>query len=253
MSIRFENTKPRKSWDIYELEDLKVNFVSGNSRLQQQVFQVDLLSIIAEGFSEIAEYKDNETGLHIKRISKMTEIIANDLFINAPYLGITSDFVRILRISSPLHDIGKVMVPDAILNKPGKLSPEEFEVIKKHPIVGWRILKNLHHKISFYGINYFEFASKIAKEHHERFDGKGYPDGLKGTEISVEAQITSIVDVYDALRSRRPYKEPFTNEKTLEIIGEEFGKQFHPDMVNAMIRRQNELDHIFNLFDYGEH
>lgn len=218
---------------IYDLEDLKKDDEKFESF---RIFQLDLISIITEAFAELSEYKDEDTGYHIKRVAKYSELMANALKRSGRYEALLTDqFIEIIKITSPLHDIGKVMVPDAILAKKGKLTTDEFEVIKKHAQSGGNILKNLHEKFKFYEIDYFLIASRIAENHHEKYDGSGYPKGVSGSEIPIEAQIVSLVDVFDALTSRRPYKPPFTFEMSVDIIVKGRGKHFSPELIDAFL------------------
>jgi len=157
-----------------------------------------------------SEYRDEDTYTHIKRISYYTEVLVN-------HLGISHQDSEIMVCASPMHDIGKVGIPDHILLKPGELTPEEFEIMKTHTTIGARILKGSESP-------YLKSAVKFALNHHERWDGTGYPQGLRGEEIPLEGRIMNIVDQYDALRSNRPYKPPFGHEKAVSIIVEGGGK-----------------------------
>ena len=175
--------------------------------------------------AELAEKRDPETGLHLERMKHYSRILALELGKLPAYAAIlTEDFAEALFQSSPLHDIGKVGIDDSILLKPGKLSPEEFEVMKTHAVIGGDILK---------GPDFLRIGRNLALCHHEKYNGTGYPKGLQGEEIPIEARILSVADVFDALTSRRVYKEPFTFERTYGIILEEKGKAFDPNVVDA--------------------
>ena len=145
------------------------------------------------------------------------------------YSHLSEDYIRNVMLAAPMHDIGKIKIPDSILNKPGKLTAEEFEIMKKHAAYGGDIIKktitNVEEKA------YCDVAYNIARYHHERYDGKGYPDGLKGTDIPLEARIMALADVYDALVSKRVYKDAFPKEKAIQIIEEGSGTQFDPALV----------------------
>jgi putative two-component system response regulator len=169
--------------------------------------------------AEIAEYKDKATGGHVNRLDFYTKA-------TAIAMGIEPNQAIIWGKASRLHDVGKVGVPDYILAKPGKLTPEEFEIIKKHTTLGANILGH---------DSAFELARQIALHHHERWDGKGYPDGVLAKELPLVTRIVSVVDVFDALISWRPYKEPWTVEKARMVITEGAGSQFDPDVVAAFI------------------
>lgn len=144
--------------------------------------------------------------------------------------------------SAPLHDIGKVSIPDNILLKKGKLTEEELIIMKTHPLVGFQVLNKGNTSGKFDNLMH---AKDIALYHHEKYDGSGYPYGIKGKEIPLSARIMAIIDVYDALRSKRPYKDAFTHEKSVAIIIEGSGKHFDPDLVSAFLDLQEEFRRIF--------
>lgn len=180
--------------------------------------------------SVAAEFKDTDTGLHIRRMSLYSQIIAREM-------GMDEDLCELILYASPLHDIGKIGIPDRILLKPAKLDEDEWVVMKQHTIMGYEILKDSEHEL-------IKMASIVALNHHERFDGNGYPSGINGYDIPVEGRIVSLADVFDALSSRRPYKDPWPVEKILNVIHGERGKQFDPGVIDAFDKGLDEIMEI---------
>lgn len=182
--------------------------------------------------TKLAEYRDDNTGQHIERTRLLCRMLAIALRSMSYYTNeIDRDFIGNLYQAAPLHDIGKVGIPDSILLKPGKLTDEEFEVIKTHTTIGAEALKHIQEE---YPQNRFvNMGIELTQSHHEKWNGKGYPDGLKGDSIPLSARIMAVVDVYDALRSERPYKKAMSHEKSLAIILEESGQHFDPKIVEA--------------------
>jgi putative two-component system response regulator len=176
--------------------------------------------------SELAEKRDPETGEHLLRMQKYSRIIAHELSKTAKYGPLIDEsFLNAVFAASPLHDIGKVAIPDSILLKAGKLLPDEFEVMKTHAAVGKTILS---------GPKYLKMACEIAGYHHEKYDGSGYPHGAKGEDIPICARIVAVADVYDALTSKRVYKEGMSHEVSMGIIRDGSGTHFDPEVIAAM-------------------
>jgi putative two-component system response regulator len=182
-----------------------------------------------------SEYKDEDTGAHIKRMSLYSAAIAREMKLD-------DNIVRLILYSSPMHDVGKIGIPDLILLKPGKLDGTEWKIMMQHTNIGAGILKESE-------AEFIRMGEQIARSHHEKWDGTGYPDGLKGTEIPVVCRITAIADVFDALTSRRPYKEPFSIEKSMSIIMEGRGSHFDPDVLDAFIAVKDEILSIKDQFE----
>ena len=205
-----------------------------NVQLTEEIKAAHLETIYKLGLA--AEYKDEETGNHIRRMSEFSKIIAESL-------GLDEGFIETIYHASPLHDVGKIGIPDNILTKAGKLTPEEWKIMKGHTILGYQLLKDSHSKI-------MQIASEIAYTHHERWDGKGYPRGLSKEEIPLTGRVVSLADFFDAVTSSRPYRDkPFPLPKTLRIIKEEAGKHFCPKIVDAFfdsIDRIKEIHYILS-------
>lgn len=195
---------------------------------------------ILELLGNAVESRSAETGSHVRRIRRITEILARDMSVNFPNYGITEKKIKEIATASLLHDIGKISIPDRILNKPsslGRLTKEEFEVMKTHTTAGCKMLVPLKED------PLFQFYYDICRFHHERWDGKGYPDGLKQNEIPIAAQIVSIADVYDALISKRVYKPAFTQEVAVKMINDGDCGLFNPDLLDSYNRN---ADIIYN-------
>ncbi len=198
---------------------------------------------IIMGLAKLAEYRDTDTGSHLERIQEYNSILAGKLKEHPSYIGyISKEYIEDLHLSSILHDIGKVGIPDAILQKPGKLTSKEFEIMKKHSTIGGDSIKTVELKTEVQ--SFLTLGKEIAFMHHERWDGKGYPTGIEGNAIPLSARLTALVDVYDALTSKRCYKDAFSHEKAVSIIIESKGSQFDPDIVDAFIQVQNQFDLI---------
>ncbi|HOS97459.1 MAG TPA: HD domain-containing phosphohydrolase [Deltaproteobacteria bacterium] len=195
------------------------------------------------GLAKLAEYRDADTGAHLERIREYCKVVAEELAQHSEYAGyITPDYIEDIYNSSILHDIGKVGIPDAILLKPGRLNPEEFEVVKRHSALGGEALKEVEAKIE--GQSFLTLGKEIAYYHHEKWDGTGYPRGLKGDQIPLSARIVALADVYDALTSKRVYKEAYSHEDAKKIIVESRGTHFAPDVVDAFIKHEHTFRRI---------
>ena len=176
---------------------------------------------IVECLGRASEYRDNETGVHVIRMSLACGILARAI-------GLPEDEADLIQNASPMHDVGKLGIPDEILLKPGRHTPEEFAIMKTHAEIGAHIMSSHRSDIT-------DMARSIALTHHENWDGSGYPSGLVGENIPLPGRISAICDVYDALTSKRPYKEAWTQEKALEFIQEQSGKKFDPTLVEAFV------------------
>ncbi len=197
-------------------------------RALQKVRTASLDSVVR--LSRAAEYRDEDTGAHIMRMSRYSAAIARQM-------GLGERVSEYILYAAPMHDVGKIGIPDHILLKPGRLTPEEWEIMKTHTIIGARILSGS-------STGFLRLGEVVALTHHERWDGSGYPQGLQGKEIPLAGRIVAIADVFDALLSRRPYKEPFPLDKALGIIREGRGRHFDPAVVDAF---EAVLDEILDI------
>jgi len=212
--------------------------------------QIDLLltqDVTISCMASLAEHRDPETGHHIKRTQNYVRAIAVEISSYDKYKDVLdNNVIENLYKTAPLHDIGKIGIPDNILLKPGPLSKEEFNEMKRHPTYGRNALVD---PCKILGSNSFlQSAIEIAHAHHEKWDGSGYPLGLKGEEIPLPGRIMAIADVYDALISKRVYKEAFSHEKTCELIVKGKGSQFDPDLIDAFLKIEDKFIEIADNF-----
>ena len=225
-----------------ELEDYNQHL---EEKVQEQVKEISesqVATILA--LAKLAEYRDNDTGHHIDRIPSYCKMLAEALCNVEPYQSqITPAFIQNMVNASSLHDIGKVGIPDKILLKSARLTADEFEVMKMHTLIGSQLLEKV--RASSPKNSFINMGIEIARSHHEKWDGTGYPDGLKDRQIPISAHILALTDVYDALRSRRPYKEPFTHEETCKIIKASSGTQFDTVLISVFNEIHPEFEKIY--------
>ena len=192
--------------------------------------------------SQIVEFRNGESGLHVLHINILSELLLERLVQKTDKYQISAQRRSLITTASALHDIGKIGIDDKILNKPGRLTPEEFDEMKKHTIIGESILKNVG---IYQNEELVQLAMQICRWHHERYDGRGYPDGLKGEEIPIEVQVVSIADVYDALVSERVYKKAYSHKKAVEMILNGECGQFNPLLLECLQDIQDRIDEEF--------
>lgn len=203
------------------------------------------------GLSKLAESRDPETGDHLDRMSQYSMILAEELSQNSRYQDqIDGRYIRDILRFSPMHDIGKVGIEDSILLKPGRLTPEERHDMEFHPAIGGEVLKRCEEQLNASGHSMFTTGIEIAEGHHEKWDGTGYPHGWKGDQIPLSARIVAVADVFDALTSKRPYKDAWPVEKALKLFEEESGKHFDPEIVSAF---QRALPRILEIYEKLKH
>ncbi len=208
------------------LDDLQ----SASDKLQ--LYSIDTILRL----SQAAEYKDSETGEHIQRIGFYIQAIGKAMTLS-------DQEIETYQYASPMHDVGKIGIPDNILMKPGPLDDSEWEIMRQHTLIGGKILSGSDSSI-------LKTAEEIALTHHEKWNGSGYPCKLKGLEIPMAGRITAIADVFDALTSKRPYKNAFSVEKAFEIMAEERGKSFDPELLDAFFSIKKEITRIRNTQDF---
>ncbi len=223
--------------DRTEKKKLEMDLIDSYKKLQNARAATIL------GLAKLAEYRDEGTGTHLERIREYSKRLAEEMAKNSRYKTIvTPDYIENIFQSSILHDIGKVGIPDAILLKPGRLTDEEFEVIKRHTTMGGDAIGIIESRIK--ERSFLHMGKEIAYNHHEKWDGSGYPTGLKGEEIPLSARIVALADVYDALTSKRFYKEAYTHERSKDIIVDLKGSHFDPGIVDAFLILEAEFNMI---------
>jgi HD-GYP domain-containing protein (c-di-GMP phosphodiesterase class II) len=211
--------------DSLEIQELLNDRIIAASQTLQRT-QVTSIRALAR----LAEFRNQETGFHLQRMCEYSRILAEKVFELQPYpFRLTATYTHDISLSAMLHDIGKVSVPDSILLKPGALTGEEWEVMKRHTMSGWEILHRADKELGEQ--SFLTLASIIALSHHEKYDGTGYPSGLKGDRIPLSARISALADVYDALTTRRPYKEPWSHDRAAGEIASLSGAHFDPVLV----------------------
>ncbi len=223
--------------DRTEKKRLEMDLMESDRKLQNARMATIL------GLAKLAEYRDEGTGTHLERIREYAKMIAEELAKNHKYsLNITPKYIDDIYQSSILHDIGKVGIPDAILLKPGKLTEAEFDVIKRHTLLGGDAIAAIESQIE--GKSFLYLGREIAYNHHEKWDGSGYPNGLKGEGIPLSARIVALADVYDALTTKRFYKEAYTHEKSRQMIIDLKGTHFDPTVVDVFLMMDDEFSRI---------
>lgn len=195
------------------------------NKLSQEIINTQKELIMLLG--DVVEHRSKETANHVRRVAEISYLLA----IKA---GIPDEEAEILRLASPMHDVGKIGIPDAILNKPGKLTKDEYEVIKSHTLIGFEILNHSKRRI-------MKAAAITALQHHERWDGNGYPNRVVGDEIHIYGRITCIADVFDALTQKRVYKDAWPVDKVVDLFNRESGKQFDPNLINLFMENIDEV------------
>ncbi|CAM3192420.1 HD-GYP domain-containing protein [Sporolactobacillus spathodeae] len=216
-----------------------------NLELNKELSEAQMATIYS--LVKLLESRDAKTGFHVERVAALCQLLAIKLQKLPKYQKtLSKTYIESLVRSSALHDIGKVAIPDRILLKPGKLSPEEFEIMKTHTTLGADTLAEVFRK--YPGSTFLKLGIQISRFHHEHWDGSGYPEGLRGDDIPLCARIVALADVYEALRSERPYKKAYSHEKSLAILKQGRGSHFDPDIVAIFDRNSAEFLTAFEQF-----
>lgn len=217
-------------FSIQDLERLSLTAVYSAKTVESAMLNMELEATqreIIHILGEVSEYRSEETGDHIQRVAEISSMLAK-------FLGLPENEVERIRLASPMHDLGKVGIPDAILNKPGRFTDDEYTIMKTHSEIGYNMLHNSKRQL-------LRFAAEIARSHHERWDGRGYPKGISGEEIPLAGRICSVADVLDALSSPRCYKQPWPEEKVKEEFLKQRGAQFQPELVDVLMEHWDEI------------
>jgi putative two-component system response regulator len=230
----------------FEPNELRVRL-----RAAERIVGLESRDLVIFSLARLAESRDRDTGAHLERIREYSRTLAEELAGTEPYRReVDADYVQAIYVTSPLHDIGKVGIPDHILLKPARLTDEEFEIMKQHSEIGRATLEDALQ--AYPSAGFLRVARDIAWTHHERWDGSGYPRGLKEYETPLCGRIVAVADVYDALTSRRPYKEAFSHEVARREIVEGCGSAFDPGIVAAFLRREKEFIRIKAQYESAE-
>jgi len=216
-------------------------------RAGERLLSLEGRNLMIFALAKLAESRDPETGAHLERMREYCKVVADSLSRKPEFENVVDgDYVQSIYLTSPLHDIGKVGIPDSVLLKPGKLTEDEFEIMKTHTTIGAETLSAaMQHNPD---AEFLRMARDIALTHHERYDGTGYPQGLTGRTIPLCGRIVALADVYDALRAKRIYKDAFTHETARNIILDGRNTHFDPVIVDCFLEREQEFIHIHNRF-----
>ncbi len=213
---------------------------------EKTVVTENLVITAVTGLAKLAESRDVDTGDHLLRMARYASLIAEELGREGEYREkVNTDLVRDIFRFAPMHDIGKVGIPDSILLKPGKLAEDEWREMSRHPVIGGEVLRRCEMQMNAVGHSVFRIAIEIAECHHEKFDGSGYPSGLIGEAIPLSARIVAAADVFDALTSKRPYKEAWSVEQAMQLLHKDSGKHFDPVVVEAMQRVMPQIMQVY--------
>lgn len=223
-----------------------------NSELEKEVEKktesiVHVKDMMVLGMAAMVESRDSSTGGHIRRTSMVVDIFAGKLILYEQQLGLTGEFLKKVSKAAPMHDLGKIAVSDSILRKQGKFTDEEYAEMKKHTAAGGKIVDEILNGVE--DEDFVEISRNVANFHHEKYDGTGYPTGMKGEDIPIEARIMALADVFDALVSKRCYKDAFSYDRAFGIIKESIGSHFDPKLGEVFLECRSELEELYNGFE----
>ncbi len=212
----------------------------------ERIEALDTMDVTIFALAKLAESRDPETGAHLERVRQYVRLVAEEIQRTKMHEEVDDEFIRLMYATSPLHDIGKVAIPDSVLLKPGQLNDQEFAIMKSHAAAGAETLKAALDR--YPEQRFLQIAHDIARSHHERYDGSGYPDKLAADQIPLPARIMAIADVYDALTSKRVYKDAYTHKVAADIIRDSAGSHFDPQLVLVFERIEKEFEEVRRLY-----
>jgi len=247
--IRIKCSVLNKKRLAFTVEDISVTAELEERKRQTEILEANMSTIFA--LAKLAESRDDDTGKHIERVQNFCRLLAESMQMLTAYSGfINEEFIENIVLSSPLHDIGKVGIPDSILQKPGRLTNDEFREMQRHSLIGAETLEAVRDK--YPNNRFINMGIRIAKFHHEKWNGSGYPEGLKGEAIPIEARIMALADVYDALRSKRIYKPEKSHPETCEIILQSKGSHFDPKIIEVFKNIHHDFEKSFSSLSWTE-
>ena len=231
--------------DVLNMLDIFGHLIS--SLIIYEISTINTMLAALRTANEMVHYKDPETGSHLERMSRFSRIIVKDLAKSGKY-NFDDKYIEDIFIYSPLHDVGKISIPDKILLKPAKLDEKEFETMKTHAFRGKQVIDSIIRNFEFESFGNIDILRNIAQYHHEALDGSGYPEGYKGADIPIEARIVAVADIFDALTTKRPYKEAWSNADAYAMLQKLAKDKLDKDCVQALMNNKDTIEEIQNLF-----
>ena len=233
-----DRTIERKYYN--SIENYNVELENEVAKKTENILHIQDMMVL--GMADMVESRDNSTGGHIKRTSAIVKVFSGRLMELSEEIGVTDKFLKQVVKAAPMHDLGKIAIDDSILRKPGKFTDEEYAEMKRHTTEGARIVSSILQSVE--DEEFVEIAKNVALYHHEKYNGRGYPQGVSGENIPLEARIMALADVFDALVSVRCYKNAFTFDEAFEIIEKDLGEHFDPQLGRIFIECREELEEI---------